>query len=288
MPKSALRLTNRRVRLLVGLLVAGLLFAHLSGQMEARPRSAEAYALADETVHLADRDLQSRMERWAATDHVKLLELCLEHYRRNIHDYRCTFTKQERIGGTLRGAQEMAVKFLHEPFSVAMRWTRNAPVGDRILYVDGKYAGDMLIHLKSGFLRAVAGDPVRRKPDCAEAMKKTRRPVTMFGFENALQSLLEVYRAAADSGDLSQSFEGYFEMAGRKTIKLCRVLPPKEGYPAHRTFVYVDLEHLVPICIEAHDWKGKLTSQYRYSDVQFNVGLRPADFEPEACGIARP
>ena len=52
--------------------------------------------------------------------------------------------------------------------------------------------------------------------------------------------------------------------------------------------MYIDVENLVPVCIEAFDWNGQRTSQYVYSNVRLNVGLGSKDFEPEACGIGRP
>ena len=77
-------------------------------------------------------------------------------------DFTATFIKQERIKGRLGKEQWIDVSFMDEPFSVAMNWTKNAPVGDRVLYVDGKYGGQMLVRPSNGFLRALAPTVARR------------------------------------------------------------------------------------------------------------------------------
>ena len=58
-------------------------------------------------------------------------------------------------------------------FSVAMAWTQNAPLGDRVLYVEGKYDNKMMVRPKAPFLQAITGGSVLRKPDGPEAMRNT-------------------------------------------------------------------------------------------------------------------
>ncbi len=230
----------------------------------------------------------AELVKLARTDHVALLEKCLANYRRNYQDFKCTFVKQERVGGVLKEPQWIDVKFLGKPFSVAMKWTKNAPLANRLIYVEGKYDGMMLVRPKSGLIRALLGEAVLRTPDGPDAMKNTRRPVTMFGFERGLDSLLEVYRKAKLAGDLKQSYEGTAEIDGRRTIVLKRYLPDGKGYPAKTTIVYIDLEYLVPTGIEGFGWKDEFTSRYVYRDVRFNVGLTEKDFLPASNGMKPP
>lgn len=279
--KRLLRPTNRRVRYLVGCLLVGLFCIQCipTGQEEgsnvliAKSASGDGEAAADKVLELAK------------TDHIALLESCRRNYDRCYRDYTCTLVKQERIKGALGKEQEIAVKFLHSPFSVAMKWLRNAPIGDRILYVEGLHGDKMVVRPKSSLLRMLTGGCVLRKPDGADAMRNTLRPVNYFGFQRGLDELLKVYKAAREAGDLEQAFGGFAEVAGRRTLVLERTLPAKDDYPAHKTLIYVDPEYLLPVCIEGYDWDDKLSSRYVYKDIRFNVGLSPDDFLPEANGM---
>ena len=232
-------------------------------------------------------EVPAELKRLARTDHIALLERCLENSRK-YKDFTCTFTKQEWIGGALQKPQRIEVKFLARPFSVAMKWTKNPPLADRILYVEGKYDGNMLVRPKSAIIRAIVGQSLLKKPDGPDAMKHTLRPVSMFGFERGIKSLLKVYRLARENGDLKQSFAGYARIDGRDTIVLERLLPKKKPYPAGKTRIYIDLDYMLPTCIEGYDWKDRLTSQYIYKNLKFNVGLAEKDFLPENNAIEPP
>jgi hypothetical protein len=279
--KRLLRPTNRRVRGLVGCLLVGLFCLQCipTGQRDrgntliAMDQGANPGWATEKLVHLAK------------TDHIALLTYCQDHCARQYRNYTCTLLKQERIKGALGKEQEVQVKFMDSPFSVAMNWVRNAPIGDTILYVEGKHGDKMIVRPKSGLLRILTGGSVFRKPDGADAMKNTLRPVSLFGFHRGMRELLKVYIAAREAGDLDARFGGFAEVAGRKTIVLERYLPPKDDYPAWKTLIHIDPEYLVPICIEGFDWDERLSSRYIYRDIRFDVNLTEDDFLPEANGI---
>jgi hypothetical protein len=278
-----LRPTNRRIRWLVGCLLVGLFCIQCTRVVEvnhsnvviARSQNVDGADATENVLHLAK------------TDPVALLEQCIDHTRR-YRDYTCTLIKQERINGALGKEQEIQVKFLASPFSVAMHWTRNAPIGDRVLYVEGKHDNKMIVRPKSGFFRLLTGGAVLRKPNGPDAMKNTLRPVNLFGFGRGMKELLAVYEQARDAGDLKTVFGGAANVAGREALVLERYLPAKDDYPACKTLVYIDPEYLVATCIEGYDWEGRLSSRYVYKDVHFNVGLTEDDFLPAANGIALP
>ena len=279
--------TNRRVRVLVGALVAGL-FCVQCTRSEAFRQSRFVVALSG--VSFADGASPEAAEivRLAKTDHIALLEYCLANYEGHYRDYTCTLIKQERIGGRVGQEQEIACQFLESPYSVSMRWTpQTAGIGDRVLYVEGKYNDMMLVH-PTGMLSKLVGSTVMRKPDSPQAMQSTLRPVNQFGFRKSLQSLLKVYRQARDGGDLKESFGGFAEVAGRRAVVLVRYLPPKDDYPAWKTLIFIDLESLVPVAVEGYDWDKDLSSRYIFKDVRFNVGLTGDDFLPAAHGMKVP
>ena len=285
MLRRLLRPTNRRVRLLVGLMIAGL-FCIQCTKTEAFRTSEHVQAI--DSVKLDGLSLAAlaEVDRLARKDHIALLQRCLEHYQGLYGDYTCTLIKQERINGSLKHEQAIEVKFLQEPFSVAMKWIKNPPIGEAVIYVEGKYNGDMLVKPR-GLLYSLAGT-VRRKPDSKQAMQNTLRPVNDFGLERSLENLLAVYRQAKANDDLKEACGGFAKVDGRQTVVLVRYLPPTQDYPAWKTVTYIDVERLLPVCIEGYDWDGELACRYIYNDVKFNVGLTDDDFLPEANGMKAP
>ena len=270
-------------RAIVALLLAGL-FCVQCTRSEAFRQSDLVVAVSGKSFGANAPHVLRKVQDLARNDHVGLLEYCLENYQGRYSNYTCTFIKQERINGLSGGRQEISVKFMDHPYSVAMAWTpETAPVADRVIYVEGRHNNQMLVRPK-GFLGALVGT-VLRKPDGPDVMRNTLRPVNMFGFKRTLQRLLKVYRQAQRNGDLKEAFGGYAEVAGRKAIVLVRYLPAKNNYPAHKVITYIDLEYLLPIAVEAYDWDDQLCSRYIYKDVRFNIALEVDDFLPEANGM---
>ncbi len=270
---------------MVGIFLAGL-FCIQCTRTEAFRQSEFVVAISGKTLgHNAPETVKS-LEALAKTDHIALLERCVSNYEGSYKDFTCTFIKQERLNGSLKPEQWIDVKFMEAPFSVAMRWTKNAPLGDRVIYVEGKYGNNMLVNPK-GVLSALVGT-VTRKPDDAQAMQNTLRPVNMFGFKRGMDNLLNVYRKARNNGDLKEEFGGYAKVAGRDTLVLVRHLPPKGDYPSEKTITYIDLDYMLPVCIEGYNWQGELVCRYIYKDIQFNVALNDADFLPETNGMKAP
>jgi hypothetical protein len=278
--------TNRRVRLLVGILLAGL-FCIQCSRTEAFRQSRFVVAISGQAVGENDAAVMAHVKHLAQTDHITLLEYCLANYEGRFRNYTCTMIKQERINQVVGKEQEIHVKFMEEPYSVAMAWTpETAPIGDRALYAQGRYNNQMLVR-PNGVLNQLVGT-VMRPPDGPEARRSTLRPINQFGFRRSMESLLKVYRKARSAGDLKEAFGGYAEVGGREAIALVRYLPAKDDYPAARTVIFLDLEYLVPIAVEGYDWDGKLACRYVYKDLAFNVGLTSSDFLPAANGMAPP
>ena len=285
MLKPMLRLTNRRVRFMVGLLLAGL-FCVQCTRTDAVSESRFVTSVSGRPVGATSADVLNKLEKMAKSDHVALLQFCLENYQNSYRDYTCTFSKQERMGGDLKPEQVMNVKFMDSPFSVTMTWTKNAPTADKLIYVEGKWDNQMLVKPNLPFAGLIG--TVRRPPDGQDARRQSLRTVNQFGMRRSLQSLIDVYAKAAQAGDLGMAFGGYRVVDGRDTILLIRDLPEKGDYPAARTLTYIDLAYLVPICVEAFDANEELNSRYVFSNLRFNVGLTEDAFLPEANGMQPP
>lgn len=302
-----LKPTNRRVRLLVGLLLAGMLVLQVSQSVATHETATVTIVnVQGDSVATSDLSLLQRVEALAETDHLALLRLCKQtHQQRELlGGYTCTFIKQERIRGDLGDEQHIDVKFRPRPFSVAMHWTQNAPTGDAILYVQGQYQNDegqsqMLVRPASTFLQKLTGGSVLRLPDGKDAMKNTLRPCTQFGFTNGIDSLIEVYELARQRGESEERFGTvdpdtgqtirHAQVGGRDCVILERILPYREDvdYPAARTLVFIDIDRLLPLRVIGYDWQGRLSCNYEYHDVNFDVALSEQDFTPQANNIHR-
>lgn len=291
MLKRLFRPTNRRVRWLVGILLVGLSFALYTRQTVAvKPAGSFVNVMDGKALAEMSTEAAATLEELARTDHIALLEMCLENARQ-YNDYTLTFIKQERIKGKLRDQQTVEAAFRRQPFSVAMRWTENAPKGDRVLYVEGMWNGKMLVRPTSGFLRGLVGGQVLRDPTGKEVMESTLRPVTMFGFENSLKGLLEVYRTAKRRGDLVEEFGGFAKIDDRPVLVLVRRLPAAANYPSAKTVTYIDMEYLVPVMVEGYDWttpQPEFMCRYIFKDIRFNVGLPDDRFTPQANDMDSP
>ena len=241
-----------------------------------------------------DKFVPHEIIKLAESNHVELLKESLKWYKgKPVKDYTCTLVKREVIRGSLRKEQTTKVKFLQNPFSVAISWIKNPPLGDRVLYVAGKYKNkkgrsQMLVRPKGGIAQFFAGKSVLRLPNSKDAMRETLRPVTMFGLENCAKSLLEVYDAAIKAGKCTQKYGGITMVGGRKCVVLVRTLPYKKQYPAKTTYVCLDVKSLQPLRVVGYGWKEEFLCNYEYHDIKMNVGLTGKDFTPQANGIESP
>ena len=128
----------RKLRAAVGLLlVIGVcvqcrqLSAGKGRQSEApasKPNPIAAYATTDNPAPVGDP--YGLMVR---SDPLGLLRVAQERYDRTVHDYVCTFSKQELVGGRLTAEQVTFVKFREKPFSVNMLWVKNADKAQRAI-----------------------------------------------------------------------------------------------------------------------------------------------------------
>ena len=284
MLKRLLGPTNRRIRLCVGLMLVGLFCIQCIG-----PNNEKVidYAVAVDNPD-NPRQATEKARKLAETDHIACLEYCLAHYRYNYTSYRCTFIKQERIAGRVGKEQEIAIKFRGKPFSVAMAWQKNPPMGDRVLYIEGKYGNQMLVRPAGAIARMLAGDTVLRKPDSPDARRSTLRTVNLFGFERCMESLIKVYKQAKENGDLKEKLEQDADVKGRMTFVLARYLPGGKGYPGRKTLIYIDQEYLVPIMIEGFGPNDKFLCRYFYGNIDFDAELTDKDFVPENNDLLTP
>ncbi len=208
-------------------------------------------------------------------DVMELLRVAQKNYDL-LQDYTATFHKQQRVGGTLHDEEKIFVKF-KKPFMIYMKWTGGGENGREVLYVKGKHNDKLLAHL-GGMINYLA-PTFSLHPRGRIAMRRNLRPITESGMGNTIKLLLEVCEKARKNNDLEVVYRGEGEVGERRTLKFERLLPQKEGYPAHRTLIELDAETKFPLSVTSYGWKGELLEKYRYIDLKPDVGLTESDFD---------
>ena len=225
-------------------------------------------------------------ESLAAADPLLFLKRCRDRYRATIRDYRCRFHKKERLAGGITAEQEMVVLFRESPFSVDMRWIRNAGRANRVNYVAGRWVDDgkelALIH-PSGIWGLLVPGGVKRDIHGPEAKAAARRAIDQFGFKNTFDLVIKYCERAAGDPRYDLRYTGIGTIGGRPTYVFKRWLPytaPDDPYPDRLLEIQVDRQLLlVTACFAYSDDEGKaLLGSYITTDVELNVGLSDEDF----------
>jgi hypothetical protein len=232
---------------------------------------------AKKAIYPKPRDMDALVKK----DPMQFLRTALKWSDDTLADYTCQFEKQERIGNELAKTETMQMKFRAAPFSVYVKWSEDPSKGQEALYVAGKNDNQVLVH-PSGILgvlfRKVPLDPAGKL-----ALKHSRRPITFAGMANMLRVIFPQCEEAQKNGDLELTYEGIRKQDGRPTYVLKRVLPNKNDYQCSVLVIYIDKEYLACVRTDAYDWEGGLISQYTYSNLVINPGLKDADFDPDSA-----
>lgn len=240
------------------------------------PAALAPGALAPGARKAVFKDSPGEIEKLAARDPLEFLRVALKWSDEQVLDYTCRFQKQEKIGGTLATTETMQMKFRARTFSVYLKWVGDVSAGQEALYVEGANDGKVAAH-PSGILgvlfRKVMLDPMGKT-----ALKHSRRPLTSAGMANMLRLVIPQSERAKGNGDLTLTYEGLRDVEGRPTYVFKRILPQKHDYPCPVLILYVDRQFMVCVRTDAYDWDGTLLSQYIYTDLVINPGLKDEDF----------
>jgi len=222
------------------------------------------------------KDSPDEMEKLAARDPLEFLRVAVKWIDEQVLDYTCRFQKQEKIGGTLAKTETMQMKFRAKTFSVYLKWVGDVSSGQEVLYVEGANDGKVAAH-PSGLL-GLLFHKVMLDPAGKTALKHSRRPVTFAGVANMLRLAIPQCEHAKANGDLTLTYEGLRNLEGRPTYVFKRVLPQKDDYPCPVLILYIDRQFMVCVRTDAYDWDGTLLSQYIYTDLVINPGLKDEEF----------
>ena len=168
-------------------------------------------------------------------------------------DYRCTFTRQERVNGALTAEQVAVMNVRAQPFSVALRFARpDAVAGQEMVYVERKRPDGKMKFRPAGAagvagFQLVAADD-RRVPALG------RRPVSKLGVAAVLDTLSLAAARERSLGNAVEVFASDYAFAGRPVTRYEVVTArPHVLREFYRAVVYVDNETRLPVRYEAYD-----------------------------------
>ncbi len=225
-------------------------------------------------------------DRLVARDPLGFLIACRGHYLETIRDYRCLFRKLERSAGVLQPEEHIRIRFRERPYSVDMKWIKNARRAARLTYVKGRWTnGDKeLAHIHpAGVLGLLAPFGVKRDIHGPDLATEARGTVDQFGYRMTLETIVENCRRASGHPDYELQFVTTTMFHDRLCYHLVRKLPRGGGpdnYPNRLLDIYIDCERLVPIGTLAYtdDARETLLESYLLIEPEFNVGLMDEDF----------
>lgn len=201
-----------------------------------------------------------------------------------IRDYVGTFTRQERVGGTLSAEQVGEIKCRVSPVGVYVRFARpEAVAGMEVAYSEAKKDGKVRFRPAG-----VAGRQGFQKLDTDDAkfLAANRHPVTSWGVGPIIELIAT---STAREKTLNNPVEVYtadYQFAKRDVTKY-EILTrrPHAFRYASRVVVYVDKETKLPVRFEAYDdpkagnTAGELLEAYSFTDLKFNSGLGEGTFD---------
>jgi hypothetical protein len=218
------------------------------------------------------------LERLVRDDPIAFMRAAVRRYDRDVKGYRCTFVKQERLGGKLQRSEIIDVSFRDQPFSVLFDWREGARLASRVLYVKGQN-GDQLLVKPAGW-RGRLVSSVERPPEGSDAKESSRYPMTQFGIRKGMLQAIAAWGAAQKEGSLKYEYCGKRKIA-EANDHLCYILhrfdyrqPEEDGIT--QATLYYDTETLLQVGSTLKGAEGQLIGDYWFRDIKLNPDF-PAD-----------
>lgn len=233
-------------------------------------------------------------EDFAKRDPLGFLRFCWDRYKTNVQDYRCTFTKRERINGEYMPEQIADVRFRESPFSVDMTFTKNIGECARALYVADKWVDDegnqQAWAKPGGAIVRLLISKILQPIHGARAQNASRRTIDQFGFGKSFELIIRYSAKAQAENALTLNYTGEGSVGDRPTYQFERLLPydgNEDNYPDRLLVFHIDQESLLPVaCYAYSDKEGNdLLGSYIYTDVKLNPGYSPEDFDPDVINF---
>lgn len=226
---------------------------------------------------------------------LQLARDALENMHLNVRDYTAVLEKQERVGGQLKDPVQIELKVMHadpdqpldEEFKLHAYFHFIAPegvAGREVIWVDGENDGKLIAH-DTGFRGLIR---VSLDPEGLLAMIDNRYPANRVGLENLLRKLIEKGLNNRDVAHVQVTIDDDYEWEGQKVTQIVVIHPqPQPGLDFHRAEILIDRQRQLPLAFWSYLWPPAdggelpLEEKYIYRNIQLNVGLTKADFDPD-------
>ena len=221
-------------------------------------------------------------------------KLSMDEIDQRIDDYSCVITSQVFLHGRLDKERRMRAKIRHahekdgesKPFGVYLEFlSPRSLVGQEVIWVEGQNDGKLGAHAASGFLRVKR---MHLTPDGPLAMRGSKYPIWDIGFRNLIGKMYEIGCCDRDDEDCLVNVTQGVKVEGRPcTLIEIKHEQEKEVFQFHLAKIYVDNERKIPIGYEGYSWPASpdeeppLMEKFYYTDMNLNVGLKDADFDPD-------
>ncbi len=220
-------------------------------------------------------------------------ETGLEKMRAEVQDYTALMVKQERVGDTLMEEEWIRIKVRHArpeqsppvAKSFYLRFEKpRSKIGQEVIWVEGRDDGKLVAH--AGGLSNLM--TVRLTPTGFIAMRGNRYPITELGIETLVVRMLE--KGARDRAweECEVRVDRETEIDGRPCTVITITHPrQREHFEFYQAKIYIDDELNLPVGYEGFLWPEQaggppqLLERYFYRNLEINVGLSDADFDPE-------
>jgi Protein of unknown function (DUF1571) len=202
-----------------------------------------------------------------------------------VKDYSCRLVSQESVKGTLQPQNVIDFKMKTQPFSVYMRWlSPEKSKGQEAAYVVGKNNGKMRVksnHLGQkiiGWMSIDVNDP--------RVLQHSRHTIVEAGLGNMIEQSIIQWEKERPLGKTKFEVKEFnYDKRDCYRIELVRT-EQRPVFTAFRTVMYLEKHSKLPVRVENYDWpraggrpEGELMEMFSYINLQFNTGLKDAEFD---------
>lgn len=231
---------------------------------------------------------------------LRVAQAGLDYMRENVRDYTATIVRRERVKGKLGPESFVDVKIRHEgngeesagaeaaqqiPFSVYTCFLKPDDLaGQEAIWIKGKNGNRLVAH----GVGATRFFKVNLKPTSFLAMRGNRYPITEIGIKNLIVRMIEKGKNDLDHGECDVEYDRNYQIEGRSATLITITHPEKRKHFSYYVAkIFIDDELNVPVGFEGYTWprdpggEPVLIERYFYKNLQLNVGLNDADFDPD-------
>ncbi len=217
----------------------------------------------------------------------------LESMKANVVDYTAVMIKRERVGGRVSDESRMRMKIRNrvpdgpnkKGLSVYLKFEEpKAKAGREVIWIENENENKLIAH-ETGFKNWTR---LYLDPNGMLAMMGNRYPITEVGLSRMVEKLIEKGIEDREKGDCRVDVvDG--QKIGDRPCRLIQVVHPEQDdkFDFHIAQIFIDTERNIPLRYAAFLWpddKGQeppLEEEYTYLNVELNVGLTDADFDPD-------